>query len=481
MRLRTRLLAVLLTALALAGLGLTTALPAEAATKHAGIPDLTPYGGYLGNYLAPDGARVYCIDSALPWPSGTTSGPSTVGSLVTSWGAALAAAQLQKLNYVLLKYGQTDDPVQAAAVAAFVNAYTSGWARDLGAGYAAGAWYLNGSATVTTAYDSIWRDAEANAIPTGTATVLIDPAAGTVSVAASPSSATGTLTLTGAVRADSGEASFPVTAAEQIPIRAVPADDAREYTVSAQAAFTAPTTAGPSLILYTTPGQQRTIRGAGPGSLQFSTAAQSSPVQLDFAPVLTTAVETADLEVGEPLVDVLAVGLAEGSRPWRARGDGMPAGVVADGVLYGPFDAQPVQSDTVPADAPVAAEETLTLTEPGEYSTGASAVASEPGYYTWVWTIDAARQDPVGVASLPEGYRFVSPFGLAAETHVVRAPPPSPAPAPAQLASTGSEPQGAGALAVALIGFGALLAAAPRRALRRPGISRATRRWALRE
>ncbi|CAN5393475.1 hypothetical protein BH11ACT5_BH11ACT5_25420 [soil metagenome] len=474
MRLRTRLLALLLTVLTLAGLGVSNAAPVEAATKHAGIPDLTPYGGYLGNYLAPDGTRVYCIDSALPWPSGTTSGPSTIRTLVTSWGATLPSSHLQKLNYVLLKHGQTDDPVQAAAVAAFVNAYTSGWARDLGAGYAAGAWYLNGNATVVSAYDVIWRDAEANAIPKGTATLLVDPAAGTVSVSATPSTATGTLTLSGAVRSDTGEASFPITAEEQVPIRGTPADDERSYTVSARADFTAPSTAGPSLVLYTTTGQQRTIRGAGPGSFSFSATAQSDAVQLDFVPVLTTQVHDATVELGEPLVDVVTIGLAEGSRPWRVRGDGLPVPILADGVLYGPFEAPPAQSDAVPADAPVAARETLTVTSPGEHSTSASARASEPGHYTWVWTIDAARQDAVGAASLPEGYLFASPFGLPEETHFVQPPfVQTPPPAQARLAKTGSEPQDAGMLAMALIGVGALMTATARG--RRPATRGASR------
>ena len=387
-----------------------------------------------------------------------------MSSLVTSWGSAVPVAHLQKLNYVLLKHGQTDDPVQAAAVAAFVNAYTSGWARDLGAGYAAGAWYLNGNATVTRAYDAIWRDAEANAIPKGTAVLLIDASAATVSVTATPSTATGTITLTGAVHADTGEASFPVTSGQVIPIRGTPADEARDYRISARAAFTAPTTAGPGLLLYTTPGEQRTIRGAEPGSLQFSASAESDAVPLDFVPVLSTVVETADVELGEPLIDLVTVDVAEGSRPWRVRADGMPVGLVADGVLYGPFAVRPLQSDAVPADAPIASEETLTFLEPGEYSTGASAVARAPGYYTWVWTIDAARQDAVGVASLPEGYRFVSPFGLPEETHYVRPAPPSRA----LLAKTGSEPQNAGAVGAVLIGLGALLV----------GISGRNRRWA---
>lgn len=266
-----RLLAL---ALAVLGLLLLGALPADAASKNAGIPDLTPYGGYLGNYLAPDGSRVYCIDSPLPWPSGDTSGPTAVDSLVTTWGSTLSPSELQALNYVLLTYGQTDDPVQAAAVAAFVNAYTSGWARDLGAGYAAGAWYLNGNATVTAVYDTIWADAQANAAPAGTATVQIDPDTGTVTVSAAPATSAGTLTLTGAVRTDTGETTFPVGPGEVIPITGTPADDELQYTIAVHADFTAVTTAGPSLVLYTTPDQQRTIRGGAPGSLAFSAQAQ---------------------------------------------------------------------------------------------------------------------------------------------------------------------------------------------------------------
>ena len=268
-----KLLALILAVLGLLFVG---ALPAHAATKNAGIADLTPYGGYLGNYLAPDGSRVYCIDSPLPWPSGATSDPAQVDTLVTTWGSMLPAADVQNLNYVLVTYGQTDDPVQAAAVAAFVNAYTSGWARDLGAGYAAGAWYLNGDPTVTAVYDTIWADAQANAAPTGTATVLLDVDAGTVAVTASPASAGGTLTLVGAVRTDTGESTFPVSSNDVIPITGTPDDDDLEYTIGATATFTVVTPAGASLVLYTTPDQQRTIRGGAPGSIAFSAQAQAT-------------------------------------------------------------------------------------------------------------------------------------------------------------------------------------------------------------
>jgi len=451
-----RLLALLLAVLGLVLLG---ALPAEAATKNAGIPDLTPYGGYLGNYLAPDGSRVYCIDSPLPWPSGSTSGPSAVDALVTTWGSSLSATELRKLNYVLLTYGQTDDPSQAAAVAAYVNAYTSGWARDLGAGYAAGAWYLNGNAGVTSVYDVIWADAEANATPTGSASVAIDMTQSTVTAASSPGDASGTLTLTGAVRADTGESSFPISANETIPIRGTPGDVVREYTVSASATFTAPTAAGSNLVLYTTGGQQRTVRGGAPGSIEFSAVAQTEVILLDFVPVITTAVESVSAEVGSALVDRVTVGLADGSRPWRNRADGTPVPIVAAGVLYGPLTQPPTLSEAVPPGAPVATTEALTVTGAGGYRTS-GFVASEPGYYTWVWSIDAARQDTVGAASLPDGYLFVSQFGLDEETHLVSSPP-------RRLANTGSATFDAGAVGIALIGIGALV-----------GISARAKRWA---
>lgn len=458
---RLRILAVSLAVMGLVGVGLFAAAPADAATKNAGIPDITPYGGYLGNYLAPDGTRVYCIDSSLEWPSGATSAPSSVDSLVTTWGATLTADQVQSLNYVLLTYGQTDDAVQAAAVAAFVNAYTSGWARDIGAGYGAGAWYLNGNATVTAVYDTIWADASANANPVGTAALAFDAATSTVSVTATPSSATGTLTLSGAARADTGETSFPVSASETIMIRATPSDEAREHVVEAEASFAANLPAGPGLVLYTTPGQQRTIRGGAPGSIAFTASTESAAMAFDFAPVVTTAVESTNVEVGRALVDRVTMGLAEGSRPWRTRSDGTAVSITADGVLYGPFDEQPAQSDAVPPGAPVAGVESLTFSGPGELQTSGSTVAAAEGYYTWVWSIAAAKQDVVGAASLPLGYSFVSPFGVPEETHLVVAPPP-------RLADTGSEPRDAGLIAGALVGLGVLLIANPRGALRLP-------------
>ena len=130
-------------------------------------------------------------------------------------------------------------------------------------------------------------------------------------------------------------------------------------------------------------------------------------------------------------------------------------------MLYGPFAEPPPTGTSVPGDAVAAGRETLVLAGAGEYRSSGALTAAEPGYYTWVWAIDAAAQNAAVQASLPVGYAFVSPFGLAEETHRV--------PAPQQrLAATGSAPQGGGAAGAALVATGVLaLIGARRRATQR--------------
>ncbi len=51
--------------------------PAAAAVTGAGYSGITPYGGYLGNYIAPDGACVSkCTLEAAPRKAAHVSGPS---------------------------------------------------------------------------------------------------------------------------------------------------------------------------------------------------------------------------------------------------------------------------------------------------------------------------------------------------------------------------------------------------------------------
>lgn len=439
--------------LAVAAFALASPRAAQAAEMGAGLPGITPEGRDLGNFIAPDGSRVYCIDSTLEWASGATSEGQLVDALTTTWGEAVASPSIVKLNYGLLAYGQTSDPVQAAAVAAFVNAYTGSKAHELGPGYVAGAYYINGNAAVMAVYDAIWADVENTAVTQPIASLSIemnDARSGIVRVAATPAGATATLALHGAVVAESGAESIAVGNGSSVAVRGMPSDDSAEYAISVEARFSATLPASSEVVLFTTGAQQRLIRGSGPGAVEFDAQAATAAIPLAFSPVIHTEVTSQTVAIGQPFVDRLTVTVAEGPLPWRQRLDGSFVPVVADGVLYGPFDSAPATSTLPPEGAPIAAREQLTLTGPGEYLSSASAIASGPGYYTWVWSIDATQQEPASAAALPRDYRFASEFGIVEETHLVPAPPVRPA----ELARSGSEPAHTALVGIALLLLG---------------------------
>lgn len=406
-----------------AATGTTTATPAAAATTGAGYSGITPYGGYLGNYIAPNGTRVYCIDSGREWPGGATDGGALVSSLTTEWGAELSPQVLQKLNMALTNYGQTADPTQAAAVSAYLYAYTANYSRHAGQTQEVGAHYINGNATVLAAYHAIWADVEANfaGTSTGSATITVTMANaydGYVSVEAEPTNATGTLTLSGAVDAVSGTPTVAVTDGQVVPIRGVPDASAGSYAVSAHASFVAPSGASPTVTLYSTGDQQRTVSGGTPSEIRFEASAQSAPIDLTFSPVVRTQVASTFVSEGDAFVDTVTASVAEGSAPWHMTG-GSGTRVVAVGTLYGPFSDRPVVSATPPADAPIVGAERLTLTGPGDYVSAGTLRAPGAGFYTWVWKITEYGQPQATADVLPDGYTFYDQFGLVAETHVV--------------------------------------------------------------
>lgn len=271
----SRLLVVL--AAAVIASSVVSAQPATAAITGAGIANITPYGGYLGNYIAPDGSRVYCIDPVLDWPSGMTGTGVVTSSLATSWGQQLDAEVLRRFDLVLSRYGQTDDPVLAAAVSAYLYGYTSGYARTYGPGYAAAMHFINGDPEVMAAFTSLWAEAESIAAPVVPAAELsieiTNPDSGVVMIAANPAEATGILTLEGAVVADSGEATVAVSGIDSIAITAMPVG-AAEYTIVATATFQAAAGPQPRVTLYETGSQQRTIRASGPHQVEFESVAR---------------------------------------------------------------------------------------------------------------------------------------------------------------------------------------------------------------
>lgn len=276
-RTRTRRAVTLVLASVAASIALLVTLlptaPVTAATTGAGVSGITPYGGYLGNYIAPDGTRVYCIDASLDWPSGPTGPGVRVDTVATSWGDPIEATALRKLNFALLTWGQTADPTLAAAVSAYLYAYTSGYARTHGPGYAAGAHYINGDASVLAVFDSVWTQTEtqfAGTQPTATVDVSLDGRTGTVEVAVTPEEASAMLTLTGATVEGSDATSIAVTDGSTVAVRSTAPDGATTITVDATLEVELERGAAPELILYSTPGQQRTVRGGAPSVLATS-------------------------------------------------------------------------------------------------------------------------------------------------------------------------------------------------------------------
>lgn len=413
------MMAVLLNAVS----GVTTREPVAAATTGAGFSGITPYGGYLGNYIAPNGTRVYCMDSGRDWPSGSTDGGALVGSLSTEWGAAISPGSLQRLNYALGTFGQTADPTQAAAVSAYVYAHTSNSARS-GPARHIGAHYIDGNSAVLAAYNSIWDAVEANhAGPTtGSATLAISMANtrdGYVTVTTSPTTATGTLTLSGAVGSESGATTISVSHGQVVPIRGTPDDDATAYSISVAGNFVAPSGASPTVTVYTTGNQQRTLSAGTPSEIVFSASAATPSMDLRFAPIVRTQVASTFVSEGDAFVDALAASVADTSPLWRTLSTGAPVPVIATGTLFGPFTDRPVVSAVPPVGAPIVGSETVSLTGPGAYVSGGSFKAPASGFYTWVWSIDSAAQETTTRKHLVENYRFSDEFGLVAETHVV--------------------------------------------------------------
>ena len=117
-----------------AGLALLAPPLASAAVKTgagANTP-AQPYKGkpttetsdWLGQYIV-GGKAVYCVRFELNAPDETTT-YAPDGPLTDKWGKALSADTLAEVSYLLLRYGDTTDNDQAAALAHLLHSITSG-------------------------------------------------------------------------------------------------------------------------------------------------------------------------------------------------------------------------------------------------------------------------------------------------------------------------------------------------------------------
>ena len=424
--------AILLAGVIVANLLISMLAPAsaDAATRGSGFGTWAPTSahGWHGSMIV-DGVHTYCITPGAPLPTGPSTDRGISGN-----ARGLTPSQLTGINLLVTKYGQTDDPVQAAAVGWAVKA-TANWNDTLRAfGHrgetlaSAIQWTLSHVAPehveavqrLATAYYDEAQSAGAGGSPSGSVVFTTDAAdhrRGTVRVDSSANGATGTLTLTNAVFADTGSATREnVVPGTEYAIVTSPPAEGRPYAVSATGRFAGAYAA--AVRHYTTPGGQDTAGPGGPVSFDVA-GTDAAPRVPPFSPVVTTQVATR-YAAGGPYVDQVTVGIAAGE--WPRGGDGSYLPVSATGVVHR-TDAEPTPGEPVPADAEVVGALKLT-TDAAVGPTAAYPVTSawemtEPGFYTAVWTIRGAEQTPAVALHTGAGYTWIEAFGERSQVTMV--------------------------------------------------------------
>lgn len=439
---------VLVALVILAGSSVLLAPPSRAAT----VQFMASFGGWeVGAFLSSTGHVVYCIEPGAFEPKGPQQEPQEVDTLPgfaaqardqTGWdaqvtGAPISGPALQRMNWLLTTYGQTQDHDQAAAVQfalwwlrddpgldAWLD-HHAGWVQNNG-----GDWHIRRASQMV---DEARLVIEQSAPPQPAQPLEMRlegaPKSGVVRYPAG----TQQLSITGG--------SFVGGSAELVvgPEAGSASWESHENSgewrsqrrVAVAGAWKQEYTHWPAAVTMHPPVEAaQQMLGAMVGPTSAVSEAVLDPVELlvdeQFSPVLTT--QTVDYFVptgGGTFADRVTFGLAEGSREWATRsladGGREYAPVVAEGVLYGPMSAPPEVQNTAPADAPVAARARLVADQgPGEYLATTDQGSNGPGYYSWVWSIAESQQLPEirEAALLPEGYLFSDRFGLADESHL---------------------------------------------------------------
>jgi hypothetical protein len=128
-RARRRALTGLVAAAVLGALSVTVAPVAVAATQegvgHVVEPGQAGTGSrnWLGSYVV-GGRQVFCVSFQLKAPD-TDEVYEPGDELLTKWGTKLPADQAANISYLLLRYGDTKKPDEAAALAHLLHSWTS--------------------------------------------------------------------------------------------------------------------------------------------------------------------------------------------------------------------------------------------------------------------------------------------------------------------------------------------------------------------
>jgi len=450
----------------LAGLGL--ALIGHIAAASAAAWDGTSWAHAYGRYVTYtsgeviwrgsewiDGMQAYCLEPRWHSPDAGDSVTTSLWQPGTFYaegdsnsGTVVSGAQAQAINWLVATHGQVADDQNALNIASAIRTYLhesngNGDAPDTNL-------YRNAQAYLDLLRGYV-APATATTQPVGLAIATDpgDPSLGTLTITAVPiAGAPLTVTLSNGVFAANGATTMTLPTASaglELPIQGVPpAHDGEPYRISAEALGNASVTtpAYPDTLLIAThdavhqemvlPQPPVTVGVALQGAVE-----DAEPRPSGFFPVVAT--EAVPAALGEPLQDTVTVAPGEDEHGtvvgWPRDADtGGYLPVVVDCTVYGPFEQPPARTPEVPADAPIATAFTVTTGDEGpddHYAGVSESALAEPGYYSTVCAIDAARQPET--SAVAAGYAFHDDFGQPAETvHV------APAPAPAiALAETG--------------------------------------------
>lgn len=419
----------------------STGLDAQPAHAASYGPGYDGPNGRIGAYLV-GSTVVYCLRPAEPRPLGSTTFAGYQTWPGGASGPSMSATSNARVSWAIATYGQTTNDNWAVAVTMYVWSLADPTEYN-SHGMSGDSWYIGrvpsaqrntvraNLATIRANDDAIVAGSTGSG--TGRLVFAVDEGnnyLGTMTVdSLSPSTATGTLTLTnGIFLANGTNVLAGATAGMTLDIQGVPpTDDGEPYKMSGVGDFTAGGGWRGEVAVYTTPGAQPL---GGPGRRAVNNFQISGIDPADratvFQPALTTQVASKFIEPGQPFDDMVTfttVPAADGlNNPWYEFADGRYVRVTAQGTVYGPFLQQPIEADEVPVGAPIAGNATITTTQTDgpttPYTVTTTELAIEPGFYTWVWEIAYDDQSALTQSFIPDAYSFVDRFGQVAETQI---------------------------------------------------------------
>ena len=259
---------------------------------------------HLGGYLTPGGRVAYCIDAGLPSAVARDTGDSGVVESVSG----LTAAEMLRLNTLLVRHGDTSDANTAAAVAMAVwsIAGDAAYQAEGGDGYVLVRAPADQRMAIQALADRFRAEAAAVTAtpPTAILSISIDAGddyGGILALDASPG-VSGTVVLTNAVFTDTGGATrSSVSAGARLAIVAAPPSGSTAYRVLASSSdLIVPAAPAASVHVYSTPGAQTLVAAGGSSSIKL--AASASDLRDRLIPSLGTTAQSA-AEVGGTVID----------------------------------------------------------------------------------------------------------------------------------------------------------------------------------